>query len=248
MGKIRTIVLFLATFVLGIGSVNAVCDITEENRLRSLAANVRASYEEAFEEVPEGEYTPPDGLTDDTIDDWKMYDLFFNVYIENITEDIYVEVYDAVSKQTKKYTYADSNNGVITIKQDIDVKNQYTISVFPTQGSECSGKLASHVLSTPVFNEYSTNDYCQSNPEYYLCYKYVDYELPNFDEFLNRIDQYMYDKEKKQQQQEEEEKKNNSFGEFIRRNKGAVIVLSIIVIGAGVATTVVIIYRRRRVV
>lgn len=247
MRKIRTIVLLLVVYVFNITNVNAVCDTAEENRLRSLATNVRMSYEEVREELPPGSFTPPDGLPEELYDEWKEYITYFNVYIENITEDIYVEVKDKNSGQTKRYTYADSDNGVITIRQDIYKKNEYTVTVHPASGSECSGRLASHALTTPYYNEYYAMERCQDNKEYYLCFKYVDYDLPDNEEFLTKLNAYVAEKERKQQQQEEE-KKNNSFGEFLKQHKGMVFGVTLIVVGAGVATTVVIVYRRRRVV
>lgn len=249
MGKIRTIVLFLATFVLGIGSVNAVCDITEENRLRTLATNVNASYEVVREELPPGTVTPPDGYDEET---YVGYKTFMKIYINNLSEDLYIEVKNSKTGETKKYTYADSDNGTIVLERyDFSYIVTYTINVYSNVTGCLSGtRLYALEQRTPKLNQIAVyTTVCNGAEEYYLCYKYLEQETGyTYEEQEEMIRTYKMNKEKKQQQQEEEDKKNKSFGEFIKRNKGAIITISIIVIGAGVATTVVIIYRRRRVV
>lgn len=249
MGKIRTIVLFLAAFVLGINSVNAVCDTTEENRLRSLATRVSASYEVVIEELAPGIVTPPDGETEET---WVGHRRFMKIYIDNLTEDLYIEVRSSEDGSTKKYTYADSNNGTIVLERyDLTKIVIYTISVYSNSKDCLSGsRLYTLEQKTPKRNTIALyGNLCEGAEEYYLCYEYTDVNNSySYEEITKMVWNYKAEKRRKQQQQEEEDRKNKSFIEFIKRNKGAVIGVTFIIVGAGVATTVVIIYKRRRVV
>lgn len=248
MKKIGGIGVALIVFFASLGLAKATCDTTEMNRLRSLASNVKTSYKEVFEPMEDGTFTPPDGLTDEMIEDYVAYRTLFEVYITNLTEDLYIEVKDTISGKTTKYTYKDSNNGTITIKNyNIEVINKYTISIYTTNTDCSNSKIRTIEMKTPRFNNYSALDYCQNNKEYYMCHMYVDYDLPPMEDFVKKINKYITDKEKKQQQ-EEEDKKNQGFIEFLRENKTTIIIVASVIVVAGVGATVVIIRRRRRVV
>ena len=65
MGKIKVVVLSLVAFMILIEPVSAACDLNETNKLKSIAANVKASYEVV--KIPEdpSNYDAPDEMSDE---------------------------------------------------------------------------------------------------------------------------------------------------------------------------------------
>ena len=248
MNKIKGLLLVVVLFFIS-SSVTyaATCDTAEENRLRSLAVKVEMSYKEAQEELPEGSYTPPDGLPIEEYDNYVGYRTYFEVKIANLTEELYVEVKNKNTGKTTTYHYSDSNNGVITFSQDIYEMNNYTMTVYAVN-TACGGKkLATSSLKTPRYNEFSEYEFCISAPEYYMCNMYVDYELPEFNEFVEKVSKYISDKEKNREDEEKKKEENSrGFSNFLKENKVAIGIIVVIIIGAGVGATVVIIRRRQR--
>lgn len=245
MKKIKAIVLAFVVFMSSTSYVRALCDAAEENRIRSLASNVRASYEIVKEELEPGTYSPPDGISEEeyvgTVD-------VINIYIANLTEDLYIEVEDTLTKETKKYTYQDSTNGTITLKKyDFGSIDKYEISVYSNK-TDCISdrKLKNIEVKTPMYNDISRYGICEGLEEYYLCYEYIDYDINmSFSEAEAKIEKYRESKEKKEQEQHEEEK---SFKKFIKNNAGTIIIVTAVIIGVGVGATIVVIKRRGRVV
>lgn len=247
MNKFKGFFLAFVIFFVSCSLVQAACDTTENNRLRDLAMKVQMSYKEEKEELEPGTYFPPDGLSPEEQEEYVGYRTLFHVYVTNITEDIYVEVKNKNTGATTTYHYSDTDNGKITLKQEIYERNKFTLTVY-ADGGECNGsKLATHSLETPVFNEFSNYELCINSPEYYMCNRYVDYDLPSFTEFVEKIAKYNEDKEKKKQE-DQEKNENKGFLDFIKENKLTISIVAIVIVGAGALTTVIIVKRKRRVV
>ena len=246
MKKLKAFIFTLMLFFASSSYVYAVCDATELNTLRSVAANVRASYEEMRELLDPSEYTPPDGTTEDG---YEAYYTFFRIYVTNLTEDIYIEVHNDANGETNTYTYEDSDNGTITFDwADIYLMVNYTIKVYSSDNTNCSGtELYTLYLTTPRFNQYSTYDMCDGAEDFYLCYEYLsipdDVSFGKFVELIERYKNGLIDDDGNEV--EDSEKEENGFIQFLGDHYIAIIIIAVVIIAAGVTVTVIIVKKQR---
>lgn len=243
MKKFRCFAFLLGILLIGMPIVKAECSVEEQNRLTSLAYKVNANYEVITKEVSKGEgMNPPDGLTQEEIDNYKYEKRYFKIYISNITEDLYVTVKNNKDNKTETYRYSDAVDNVISFEKDVtwDIVN-YTINVYAASG-DCAGKSLNTInMTTPMYNMYSEYAICEDIPEYYLCKEYISIET-NFDDFFSKAESYK-DKKSKENETSNEEKKG--IGKFIKEHKGTIIITSIIIIVAGGIVTVIIVKKQR---
>lgn len=177
-------------FATGMKTVEAECSVTENNRLNSMAVGVRSDYEEVIRDKDPNSYDLPDGSDADTPKDLKEVLLQVNVY--NITEDLYIIVHNSITDTTKKYTYEDSKDGVISFEWDniYQIVN-YTITVYSSDKTNCPNtKLHTLYVTTPRYNENSVLSACSGAEDFYLCYKYISVEMPDESEFIRLVDEY----------------------------------------------------------
>ena len=245
MKKIRMLVVFMMVFMMSVTKVSAACEASVSNQIRNEAYKVQVSYEVAQEEEPRENYDLPDGLTEEGEKNYVSYVTFFKIYITNLTENIYVEVKDSFSGKTKKYTYEDSENGTVIVKDyDLSRINTFTIDVKAVDSDCIRNNIRTIKKTLPRRNEFSTYGMCEGISEYYLCHEYVEYEQTlSAEEMFNRMETYRANKEKQEKEEEKEKEKG-----FFEKNKNTIIATSVVIIVAGVATAVVIIVRKRRVV
>jgi len=247
MKKIKVLVFALIVFLLGINITYAVCSSEEQNNLNSLAVNVKANYEIKYEEIklaPGDNY--PEGLTPEERENYRYKNYYFNIYITNLIEELYVTVYDSVSRETTKYTYNDSENGVITIRQD-DRNNlrNYTIKVYSSDKTNCKDKVLYTIyLSLPRYNSLSEFEVCDDIPEYYLCHEYVTFDEATADDFLGKVEKYIADKNKGDNSNDQNDNDKNLFEEY----KVPIIIGVVVIIIGGVATVIIVKRQRSRIV
>lgn len=257
MEKIKVGILTVILFLININNVSAACDFTETDELNKLASNVKVSYEVgAGDEIDKkNEITPPDGLTEEELAQWeeeKAYTAVFKVYVTNITEDLYVTVYDKLLDTTTTYQYSDTNNGTLTIRQEyIESIDEFTINVYSSDTTNCSGtKLNTLYLTTPMYNTYSSYYLCEGAEEFYLCHEYLSVLPVSFSEFEELVTQYKNGKINEDGDiNNNEQKEEASFWDFIKNHKNLVIGLSIgICVSGGVVIGIVIKRKRSRVI
>jgi len=242
-------VMFLVFFV-SVVKVKAVCDATEINKLNGLAVNVKASYEQVEQNLAPGEFTYPDGLTDEEMKNYVATYTIFRVYVTNLTEDLYIVVTNDVNSEEKTYTYENSNNSTIYFDwDDITKLVNYTITVYSSNKTNCADtKLNTLVLSLPRYNLFSEYDVCEGNEEFYLCHTFL--AIPDnvsYGEFLDLIYKYSEGKVNKNGEEKEEEviEEEKGFWEYVKEHKTPIILIvaGIIVVGGG---TFVIIANKKR--
>lgn len=246
MKKLKAFIFTLTLFFASSSYVYAVCDATELNTLRSVAANVRASYEEMQGVLDPSEYTPPDGTG---TEDFTAYYNYFRIYITNLTEDIYVEVYNDANGETSTYTFEDSDNGTVTFDwDDITLLANFTITVYSSDNTNCSDtQLYTLYLTTPRFNSYSLYDMCDGAEDFYLCYEYLSVpDEVSFGEFVDLIERYKSGTiDDEGNTVEEPVLEENGFVEFLRDHYVTIIIITVVVIAVGVAVTVIIVKKQR---
>ena len=246
MKKMKAFIFALLLFFASSRYVYAVCDATELNTLRSAAANVRASYERLRAEMDPEDYTPPDGTT---YEEFTAYYTYFRIYISNLTEDLYVEVYNDSTGETTTYTYEDSDNGTIYFDWDrIVLMVNYTITVYSSSNTNCEGtELYTLYLTTPRYNTYSTYDLCDGAEDFYLCYDYLSIEEVEYGRFVELVSRYksgLIDDEGNEIE-EPSEKDTNSFIEFLSNHYITIIIITVVVIAVGVTVIVIIVKKQR---
>lgn len=222
MKKIKKIFVLFAVLLMA-KNVHAACDYETQAKLNSEAATIKAIYEEMTEES-DGELRCNDGTTA------CAGASYFKVSILNLSENFTVTV---KSKGfNKSFSYSDVKDGIASFDlKNIMETHTFTFDVYPSNNTTCAKKkVRTFYLTTPRFNHFSHFGFCEDNPEYYLCEKYVTFEDIEITDFMNKFQEY--EKQKKQ----DEEEKNKSFfqklGEFIKEHKE-------IFIGAGCTVLVV---------
>ncbi len=242
MRKMSTFALAILTFLFGTNIVSALCEASEMNRLNTLAVNVRSDFEEIEEVMDPDEYDLPDGTETEELPELKR--LFFKVNIYNVTDELYVLVHNNVTNETKKFTYQDSKDGVISfIWDDLYSIVNYTITVYSSDKTNCvDTKLHTLYQTTPRFNEYSSLAACDNADDFYLCHKYITVETTDFSNFIAKVDEYK--KGKVNEKGEEIVSPNKKNENFISEYKNIIIAVSAAVVIVGVISVVVVIIRR----
>ena len=246
MKKINKLIFFIILALITI-DVYAACDTKELNELRSVAANIKTSYEVMEGTLDSSEYTPPDGITDEELENFEAKYTFFRIYITNLTPELYVTVYNDLTKKTETYNYDDSNNGTVTFDWD-DIRGlvNYQITIYSSSKTSCADtKLHTTYFTTPRYNEYSNYAICDGAEDYYLCYEYLTVPDVQYDEFVEKVTEYK-NRQITDSDSEKEEQDNNGFIEFIKEYKIIIISVIVIIVLAGGLTTAIIIKKRRR--
>lgn len=244
----KYLLLTLLTFCFAVKVDAAECSYEKQVELNNLAATVKATYEEV--EIDTGEtvyYMDPETGVEDTSKTINVTEKGFKVSILNITNDIYVNVKNENTGESKDIYYRDTNNGTIqldTYKADQLVT--YTIKVYGL--SECPGyDLRTITLVTPIFNPYYDTVFCEQYPNFELCSEYTTNTELTLDEFLRQSNEYR--KNHNPVTSEIEKKESLSLIErikqFFNTNKTIIIIIVCAIAIVGVATAAIIVIRRR---
>lgn len=248
MKNIKYILVILLTFFISTNISNAVCDTTEKNKLNSEALKIKTSYEEMTGILDPSEYTPPDGLTDEEINNYVAHYTYFKIYIANLTENLYVVVENNITKEKKTFTYEESENGTVSFDwEELRTLVNYKITVYSSSKTGCPDtKLHTLTLTMPRYNSYSEQSVCKGAEDFYLCYKYLSVDSVDFNKFMELVTKYKEGKiDKSGQEIEEPKKEEKGFSNFFKEHKKEVIVASIIVIILGGTITVIIVKKQR---
>ncbi len=247
MKKIKA---FAFTFLLFFLSTNvyAVCDVTETNTLNSLATNVRISYEVVQVEIPMDEnFNPPDGVSDEDMEDYVAYQDYFRFYISNVTEELYIVVTNQETNERRTYTYDDVVDGVITFDEVVGISiTNYTIEVYSSSATNCPDSLLyTWYETTPMYNVFSESSLCVGIEEFYLCHEYlsVDTSFENFNQLVGEYRAGHIDDNGQEITEPVED--DGGFFEFIGDHLVVVIVVAVIIVAAGGLITFVVIKKQR---
>lgn len=222
MKKVKKIFVLFAVLLLA-KNVYAECDYETQAKLNSEAATIKAIYEEQIGKF-DSSYGCNDGQTE-----CEGYN-YFKISILNLSENFTVTVKE--KNFNKSFSYSDVKDGIVSFDlNDIMDTHTFTFDVYPSNNTTCAKKkIRTFYLTTPRYNEFYDFGFCQDNPEFYLCEKYVTFEDMEVTDFMNKYQEY----EDKKKQDEEEKNKNffQKLGEFIKEHKE-------VFIGAGCTILVV---------
>ena len=144
------------------------CEYSQISRLKSLVSNVNITHDYYI----------------------KNNKAYFNITLTNLVP----EVYFVDSNSDIKYTYANTQNGQITIYNQVYTQMSYK---FYSNLNMCPGvKLITKYHTLPSYNIYYKSDLCKGIENYNLCKKWTKNKY-SYDEFKQLVTDY---KNKKAQQ------------------------------------------------
>lgn len=242
---------FTLMFCFTIQNVKAAstCSYEEQVELNNLASTVKTGYE-IKRVVTDMDGNILSNIKEEEVTEDSAYVLStrLQVYVTNITNDIYIKI-TSDKGLDKTYKFSDTNNGEVNFDGgDLTEIVNYQVTVYSNK-EHCSDELYRTIdFVTPMKNPYSSFTDCEAIPNYEYCQQYIttpflatEYEI-----------QSSIDKEYQktiQQKKEEEVQKEKSFFEKLQDfyNKNKIILYSIlgVVVIAGVLTTIVILKKRR---
>ncbi len=141
-----------------------LCDQKAFNEMKSIAYKINPNYELRFTE--EGTH-------------------YFVLTLSNLSEEIEVEFGGST------YSY-DEKNPVITLIPMLEGGNTYEFNVYGAYGYPCVGELLyTKKLTIPKYNVYSELEECIEYEEFPLCNKWYQGEIPDYNYFYERYNQYI---------------------------------------------------------
>lgn len=190
------------------------------------------------------------GVSEEEVTEYSGY-LFLtrlSVYINNLTEDVYVRV-SSDNGFNETYHYGDTVNGNISFDGgDLSSIINYKVEVLSDKAN-CSGEVVRTIdFVTPMENDYSHYGDCQAIPDFEYCKQYITVPFLASDNEISQSIDNAYHKYLNSQQEEEEEKNKGFFekvGDFIEKNKTIIFSIVGVIIVSGVLATIVIVKKRR---
>ncbi|MBQ6841437.1 MAG: hypothetical protein IJO63_04920 [Bacilli bacterium] len=246
MKKRNIMAVLLSSFLLGISGVNASsCSYSEQAQLNKDVANIKVKYEEMtgyYDEEMSGCSEADEELGLCVRSEYN----YFKVSVYNVTEDFYFTVENNQDNSMKKYSYSDSEGGIVSFDwKGIMNVTTLTIKVYASAKTECVHESLRTIYKTlPRKNPYYYYLQCSQVPEYYLCEKYVTFDEIPFYEFLDTVEKEIEEKEA-QQMAEQNVPWYAAVWNFIVENK-VVVLIVVGVVAIGAVTTFIIVNKKRK--
>lgn len=155
-------------FFIMIDKVYASCSLSEENRLQTIASQVKVTYE----------------YNDNAYDDYgEKIKESFSITITGLTEEIY-----ALEESTSSYFLYNKDNNIIT--KDGFASGSKVIKVYSTKGI-CPDVLRKIYISLPKYNDYADDPLCQDVDvsKFALCDKWYQFDI-DYNTFVKRVTEY----------------------------------------------------------
>jgi hypothetical protein len=160
------VILTILTVILFLPHADAriVCTKSEKNNLKNKAYKATLSYD--FKKNDKGEH-------------------YFEVIIDNIEEGIEVKINNSSLGSGDK-------NGKIVIGEYFSDGEEIVVDFYAAYGEACVGqKLYSKKLTLPKYNVYSEYEECIEYEEFALCNRWYKGDIPNYDYFRTKLDDYI---------------------------------------------------------
>lgn len=239
MKKLSYLLTFILSFIILANSSFAIlCGDTELNDLSKEAGAVKVTYEEKKENDTQSDFVPE---VDYELD--ETYSYYFNINILNITDKIYVTVYNPNDNTTKTFTSADAVNGVASfLWKDLTEVANLKVTIYASSNTSCPNyKLLEIGKTIPMFNVYYDMPYCLQKQDEKICQKYVTSKVTSdqYNKLVKRVD------EENTRIMEKENRKSTSIINYIKNNWLLITIIGSTVLIIGVAITVVIIKKKR---
>lgn len=115
---------------------------------------------------------------------YKLYQTNYiplKIFVENITENIYVKVFESLDDSETTYKYSDTAKGTLSFDfYYVAIPVTYKVDVYAAK-NECKDKLVeTYTIETAQYNIFSQYKICEENEDYYLCKRFlVDKNISN---------------------------------------------------------------------
>ena len=176
MKKIFTIITMLLIFI---PQVNANCDSTRVNELRSKAKNIEITYE--LNTTKDNKYDEQD---DANVNDFgeNVPEGNLNIIISGLTEEF--EIKEATYNRI--YRNENSEDGVIILKNELNGAR-----TFKVYSIECNKEVRTIFIKLPRYNIYSTDPLCEgiSGKDLSVCDTWYEKEI-DYETFKKRVEEY----------------------------------------------------------
>ncbi len=243
----------IITFCLYLENVNAasLCEYSEQVELSNVASTIQTGYD-IQRVIIDMEGNVVTGVSEDEVTDDSMY-MFStrsNVYVNNLTEKVYIHI-TSDKGLDRTYHYSDTMNGNISFDGgNFDEIVNYKVEVL-SDNINCSNDLIRTIdFVTPMENQFFYLNMCSQIPDFEYCKQYVTAPFMSSDNEIRKNIEAAYLKYVNGLKEEEEEKSKGFFekiGDFIEKNKTIVYsIVGVIVVGGALATVVIIKKRRSR--
>lgn len=238
-------VILTSVLLFGPNIVNAEssCSYSEQAELNNIAANVKTTYETV--KVKTGTIIDVDASNEFETVYMDLIESGFDIYVLNVTEDIYVKVSNDKNDEVYTFRNSDTDGGVAkfqTTKTDEMVT--YTIEIYANK-YDCTGEIIrKYTMMTPMFNRYSELQVCADNPDFYYCQEFISTETISYESFYKKLNEYV---EKVEVEEQKENEKNlwEKIKDFYHDNMIAINIAGTVIVIAGVTTTAILIKKRR---
>lgn len=217
--------------------VSAKCTTEERAELNTMAASIKADYEEAQRVRDKDEYSVPDAvLGTEEEETYVSYEDYFKININNVTDKVRVEVTNNYDSSRLAFNSKDATDGIVTFDwKNLDKVTTFTIKVYADGDRKCtSDTLRTLYLTTPRFNEYYDYDLCAGAKELDVCQKYVTFKNVDFYSFVDKVEKYL--------------KENEKTSEEVIKNKKQrrIVIISVVLLVAvsGVVATAIVMKKR----
>lgn len=226
------IIVALCLFVFGTTVYADSCSLEDKTELRTMASNVSVSY------------VPTDELK--TNEEGDYYEYYLDVKIFNINSYLRVEVIDSSTGMKYNLGVDDvSIDGAITMRQSQSemVKN-LIFNVYGSSSDCYATPLRSMKLTLPKFNYFSERAICEDIPEFYLCQKYVTYDIDS-KTFVDDVLEYKEKYNNQKGENGEEEVKDSLASKALSGVSKYRYIIALVIIAGGIAVTIVVLKKKR---
>ncbi len=209
------------------------CSLSERSELRQMASEVTINYVPVeFNNVVE-------------TDEGEGSSHALDIYIYNLNTKINAVLDDSETGLSYTFDYTRMNSdGAVVLRQTAGsgVK-KLKFYIYPTNDNCNTYLLRTVNITLPKFNNYSLRGVCSDIPEYYLCQRYITYDI-NDSTFTENVNKY---KEKLAEKADEKDEESNTsvVGKTVNNIAKYKYVIAVIVILAGAVITYIVIKKKR---
>lgn len=238
MNKIKTLMfmLFLMLITFSLNVKAETCSDQDKANLLEQASKVTSNYK-LEDEKTKMIFVDPD--TNEKFEEDRITQKFvINIY--NITEDLYIKIFDDKTQEHTYINYSDTKEGTYTFEtNNLDDIIIYTYEVYSNKGA-CSGEvLKTLVFKKPKRNPNAQYELCNELEDHPSCQKYITEDIPLNPNELQKIYQEKVSSEETTNKKELKEGTDNFFKEnyiYVISGAGALVIV----------TTVIVIIKRKR--
>ncbi len=206
-------------------NANSACSVEEQSELKTEANLIKVDYEILQLELDPSMYEPPEDLTEEEAEDYKLFVPYISINVLNMTDNFTIEVTNDYNTEVKTILYTDFVEGTYAMEGYND--NEVITYTFTVKTSDITGCPNENnkifYLTTPKYNMYSGRDECLDFKDEPICQEFTTNENLSADSFYQKLDDLKEEKFETEDDAEETEESHDS-------NNVLLIVIIIVVV------------------